>query len=226
MRVKRTRVKQTYAWKAVTLTFTRYPPYIFSFFLAGDSGNPPLVFINVHICMQSQLYWRWLKIRFSTCLLYSGVCLLLTREASLTDLIERLETLRSRSGHFTANSKLQFTVNGFTLPVCPYLGVRLPCLFSFLHFYFSWESVSKITFFFSNRIPRSTSKRVLRSLLSSQTWDCDVLGCKKLCGKSLTSGAWSSRTNVNLKPQTWRQGPGHVTPWRSRFAGNAEKPQS
>ena len=89
-----------------------------------------------------------------------------------------------------------------------------------------WESVFKITFFFSNRIRWSISKRVLRSRFSSQTWDCDVLGCKKLCYKSLTSGAWSSRTNVNLKPQTWRQGPGDVTSWRSRFAENAEKPQS
>ena len=32
-------------------------------------------------------------------------------------------------------------------------------------------------------------------------WDCDVLGFKKPCGKSLTSGVWSSCTNVNLKPQ-------------------------
>ena len=29
-------------------------------------------------------------------------------------------------------------------------------------------------------------------------------------------------TNVNLKSQTWRQGPGQVTSWRSRLAGNAE----
>ena len=53
-------------------------------------------------------------------------------------------------------------------------------------------------------------------------WDCDVLGFKKPCGKSLTSGVWSSCTNVNLKPQTWQQGPGHVTSWHSRFVGNAE----
>ena len=69
------------------------------------------------------------------------------------------------------------------------------------------------------------SKRTLKSCISSQTWNCDVLGCKKPCGKSLTSGAWSSRTNVNLKPRTWRQGPAHVTSWRSRFAGYDEKPQ-
>ena len=34
-------------------------------------------------------------------------------------------------------------------------------------------------------------------------WDCDVIECKKNpWGKSPTSRAWSSRTNVNLKPQT------------------------
>ena len=44
------------------------------------------------------------------------------------------------------------------------------------------------------------SKRVLKGLTSSQTWDCDVLGCKKASGKSLPSGAWSSRTSVTRKP--------------------------
>ena len=29
--------------------------------------------------------------------------------------------------------------------------------------------------------------------------------------------------NVNLKPETRRQGPGHVTSWRSQFAANAQK---
>ena len=47
-------------------------------------------------------------------------------------------------------------------------------------------------------------------------WNCDVLGFKKPCSKSLTSGVWSSRTNVNLKQQTWWQGPGHVNSWCSR----------
>ena len=35
-----------------------------------------------------------------------------------------LETLRSRFGHFTANDKLRFAVNGFMLPVCPYLELK------------------------------------------------------------------------------------------------------
>ena len=32
-------------------------------------------------------------------------------------------------------------------------------------------------------------------------------GAENPCGKSLTSRAWSSRTNVNIKLQTWRKGP-------------------
>ena len=49
-------------------------------------------------------------------------------------------------------------------------------------------------------------------------------GFKKLCGKSLTSKAWPSRTvNVNLKPENRRQGPGHETSWRSQFATNVQK---
>ena len=35
------------------------------------------------------------------------------------------DTLRSRFGHFTANDKLRFAVNGFTLPVCPYLVLKI-----------------------------------------------------------------------------------------------------
>ena len=136
-------------------------------------------------------------------------------------------------GRFTANDKLRFVVNVFTLPVCPCLGLKIrgwqfaAVMFVFLHLLISIlaEKLSLITFFWK-RIRWSISKTVLKSRISSQTWDCDVLGCKKPCGKSLTSGAWSSRTNVNLKPRTWRQGPGHVTSWCSRFAGNAEKPQS
>ena len=80
------------------------------------------------------------------------------------------------------------------------------------------EKLSSKLRFFKNTIRLSISKRVLKSRLSSQTWDCDVLGCNKPCGKSRPSGAWSSRTNVNLKPQTWREGPGQVTSWLSRFS--------
>ena len=35
------------------------------------------------------------------------------------------EALRPRFDHFTANNKLRFAVNGFTLPVCPYLGLKI-----------------------------------------------------------------------------------------------------
>ena len=55
------------------------------------------------------------------------------------------------------------------------------------------------------------SEIVLKSSISSQTWDCDVLRCEKPCGKLLTARMWSSRTNVNLKLQTSRQRTGHVT---------------
>ena len=34
-------------------------------------------------------------------------------------------TLRLRFSHFTANDKLRFAVNGFTLLVCPYLGLEI-----------------------------------------------------------------------------------------------------
>ena len=92
------------------------------------------------------------------------------------------------------------------------------CFHSSSYLYFSWEIVVfKITVFL-NEIRLSISKRVLKSRLSSQTWYCDVLGCNKPCGRSLPSGAWSSRTNVNLKPQTSRQGPGYVTSWLPRFS--------
>ena len=49
--------------------------------------------------------------------------------------------------------KPQTAVCGFTLTFCPYLGLKFvggssrgPCLFSFIHFYFSWEIVFKFTF--------------------------------------------------------------------------------
>ena len=35
-----------------------------------------------------------------------------------------LETLSSRFGHFSVNDKLRFAVNGFMLPVCPYLELK------------------------------------------------------------------------------------------------------
>ena len=99
-------------------------------------------------------------------------------------------------------------------------------------------------------------KRVLKSCISSQTWDCDVLGCKKPslreqpflhpprrwrnvlsgedrgetavfaghkepCGKSFTSGAWSSRTNVN--PNRKPDGKALVT-WLLDVPGSRKMP--
>ena len=43
----------------------------------------------------------------------------------LTGSFVMIETLRSRFGHFTANDKLRFAVNGFTLSVCPHLGIKI-----------------------------------------------------------------------------------------------------
>ena len=48
-----------------------------------------------------------------------------TTTASNTGAPKTIETLRSRFGHFTGNDKLRFAVNGFTLLVCPYLGLRI-----------------------------------------------------------------------------------------------------
>ena len=52
---------------------------------------------------------------------------------------ELLEILRSRLSNLTTIGKPRFAVSGFTLAVCPYLGLKihglnsqLPCLFSFV----------------------------------------------------------------------------------------------
>ena len=78
-----------------------------------------------------------------------------------------LETLRSRFGHFTANVKLRFAVNGFTLPVCPYFGLtavtintRLRRVFSCLFKpKFSWTSINCFHGF-----PRALTEKVPSSL--------------------------------------------------------------
>ena len=68
-----------------------------------------------------------------------------------------IETLRSRLVHFTANNKLQLAVNSFTLPVCPYLGLKIcgwllvAAMFVFIHestlFYLAEKLSSKLHFF-------------------------------------------------------------------------------
>ena len=47
---------------------------------------------------------------------------------------------------------------------------------------------SKLLFFIQNSLINK-QKRVLKICISSQTWDCDVLGSKKPCGKSISSGS-------------------------------------
>ena len=54
-----------------------------------------------------------------------GWMLTLSFFANVDALLAITDTLRSRFGHFTANDKLRCAVNGFTLPVCPYLGLKI-----------------------------------------------------------------------------------------------------
>ena len=104
--------------------------------------------------------------------------------------------------------------------VCQYLKIRGLtiagchfCFYSCAHFCFSWEIVLKITFLWK-RIRWLMSEIVFTSSISSQTWGCDVLGCKNPCGKSLTSRTWSSRTMdyypMAVQTCTWRQSTDHV----------------
>ena len=60
---------------------------------------------------------------------------------SLVCFICEVKTLRSRFGHVTENGR-DLRLAGLCHPVCPYLrliagvSLRLPCLFSFIHFLF------------------------------------------------------------------------------------------
>ena len=101
--------------------------------------------------------------------------------------------------NLTAKGNLRFAVSGFTLSVCPYLGIKIRGLVArgcHVCFYSSVHSI------LAEKVQHLISERVLKRINSSQTWDFDVLECEKPCSKSLNSGARSSRTNLNLKPQT------------------------
>lgn len=63
------------------------------------------------------------------------------------------------------------------------------------------KSSSKLRFY-EKEFDKRMSEIVFKSIISSQMWDCGVLGCKNPCGESLTSRTCSWRTNVNLKLQT------------------------
>lgn len=79
-------------------------------------------------------------------------------------------------------------------------------MFVFIHSFtpiLAEKSSSKL-YFYEKRIRWLISERVLKSGISSQTWDCDVLGCKKPCGKSLTSRAWCSRSKREPEPAKFR----------------------
>ena len=111
------------------------------------------------------------------------------------------------------NGKLRFALNGFTLPVrvrqyFRWFGggsSRLPCLCSFIQFYFSWNYAFLIK---NSIINKQKSSKKYYFFSNVGLWIFEV---SKPFGKSRTSGGWSSCTNVNLKPQTWRQGTSHVT---------------
>ena len=62
---------------------------------------------------------------------------------------------------------------------------------------------SKSLFFFQIKFDDQWAKKLKKVVFLLQTWDCDFFTVRKTY-ISLTSGAWSSRTNVNLKSQTWR----------------------
>ena len=75
-------------------------------------------------------------------------------------------------------------INGFRLPVCPYLGLQIrgEKLSSKLRFFeteFDNQSLSSDEQGETFVVRRLISKRVLKSCFTSQTWNCDFLGCKK-----------------------------------------------
>ena len=110
--------------------------------------------------------------------------------SSFARLQSSLETLRSRFGHVTANDKLRLGVNGFTLPFYPYLGLT-PILAEKLS--------SKLRFL--KQISIINKQKSSKRLYFFSNVGLLFQGAKKPCGRSLTSGALSSHTNVNLKPQ-------------------------
>ena len=80
-----------------------------------------------------------------------------------------LETLRSKFGHLTVNGNPRFAVSGFTLSVCPYLGIKicrwkLGCLFLFIR---------SLLFQLRNRLPSYVSMK--NSSIINQRKSCRVL---------------------------------------------------
>ena len=80
-----------------------------------------------------------------------------------------LEALRSKFGHLTVNGNPRFAVSGFTLSVCPYLGIKicrwkLGCLFLFIR---------SLLFQLRNRLPSYVSMK--NSSIINQRKSCRVL---------------------------------------------------
>ena len=107
--------------------------------------------------------------------------------------LDQLET-KIEVWSFYCKRQTRFEVNGFPLPVLRFAGIAA-AMFAFTHPLppiLAEELSSKLRFFYTEFVN-----------ISSQTWDCDVLGCKKPWGKSISSGSWSSRSNAktsNRKP--------------------------
>ena len=93
--------------------------------VAPVSGAPIFSFVLVTVPeVFANVYSRQCPSRFLSGELVLVMKILIGREND-TPTRYILETLRSRFGHVTANDKLRFAVNGFTLPVCPYLGLKI-----------------------------------------------------------------------------------------------------
>ena len=80
-----------------------------------------------------------------------------------------LETLRSKFGRLTVNGNPRFAVSGFTLSVCPYVGIKIcrwqfGCLFLFIR---------SLLFQLRNRLPSYVSMK--NSSIINQRKSCRVL---------------------------------------------------
>ena len=138
---------------------------------------------------------------------------------------EWIETLRSTLVILlhTTNWGLRFAVSRhLSAHICDLRFVGgsswLPCLLSFIHL---------PLFRLSNCLLNYVCLRQNLILKKKKSFFSNIgLWCfrvQKPCNKSFTSGAWSSPTNMNLKPQTWRQGPGHVTFFKFTVCGKCQK---
>ena len=121
-----------------------------------------------------------------------------------------LKTLRSRFGHLTANGKPWFSVSVSSLPVCPYLGVKIhmwqleAAMFVFIHSFTpiqAEKSTSKLLLYEKEFDVISKQKDSEKQYILSNMGSLCLKEKTPRC-KSLTLRVWSSHTNVNIKLQT------------------------